>query len=128
MRFGVRGKLSPRFVGPFEILDKIGEVAYRLALPPALTSVHNVFHVSMLRKYIPDPNHVMEYEPLHLREDLTYEEVPIWIVDKKDQVLRHRTIPYIKVQWSNFNEREATWELEAEMKDKYPQLFELQVC
>ena len=87
MRFGIRGKLSPRFVDPFENLDKIEKVAYRLVLPPALSSVHNVFHVSMLMKYIPDPNHVVEYEPLHLREDLIYEEVPIRIVDQKDQVL-----------------------------------------
>ena len=89
MRFGVRGKLSPKYIGPFEILDRIGEVAYRLALPPALSSIHNVFHVSMLRKYIPDSSHVVSYEPLHLQKDLTYEEYPVRIVDKKDQVLRH---------------------------------------
>ncbi|XP_038985472.1 uncharacterized protein LOC120111701 [Phoenix dactylifera] len=124
MRFGVRGKLSPRYVGPFEILDKVGEVAYRLALPPALSSVHNIFHVSMLKKYVPDPSHVVAYEPLHLQEDLTYEEFPVRIVDRKDQVLRHRTIPFVKVQWNNHTEREATWELEEEMKVKYPQLFE----
>ena len=125
MRFGVRGKLSPRFVGPFEILDKVGEVAYRLALPPVISGVHNVFHVSMLRKYIPDPNHAIDYEPLQLQEDLTYEEVPLRIVDSKKQELRHRIIPYVKVQWSNHSEREATWELEAEMRTKYPQLFEI---
>ncbi|GMP34996.1 hypothetical protein CsSME_00027615 [Camellia sinensis var. sinensis] len=64
MRFGVRGKLSPRFIGPFEVLDRIGEVAYRLTLPPSLVGVHNVFHVLMLRKYIPNPNHVIDYAPL----------------------------------------------------------------
>ncbi|XP_073107195.1 uncharacterized protein [Elaeis guineensis] len=124
MRFGVRGKLSPKYIGPFEILDRIGEIAYRLALPPALSGVHNVFHVSMLRKYILDPSHVVSYEPLRLQKDLTYEEYPVRIVDKKDQVLRHRIIPYVKIQWSNHSEREATWELETEMKIKYPQLFE----
>ncbi|XP_077226462.1 uncharacterized protein LOC143859697 [Tasmannia lanceolata] len=124
MRFGVRGKLSPRFVGPYEILEKIGKVAYRLALPPSLSGVHNVFHVSMLRKYISDPNHVIELEPLNLREDLSFEEQPIRTVDCKDQVLRRRTILYVKVQWRNHSEREATWELEEKMKLKYMFLFE----
>ena len=74
MRFVKKGKLSPRYIGPFEILDRIGPVAYRVALPPALSSVHNVFHVSMLRKYVPDPTHVIDYEPLQFQEDLTYTE------------------------------------------------------
>ena len=87
MRFGVRGKLSPRYVGPFEVLDRVGEVAYRLALPPSLAGVHNVFHVSMLRKYVPDPSHIIELAPLWIKEDLTYEERPVRIVDRKDQVL-----------------------------------------
>ncbi|XP_077237181.1 uncharacterized protein LOC143878846 [Tasmannia lanceolata] len=97
MRFGVRGKLSPRFVGPYVILEKIGKVAYRLALPPSLSGVHNVFYVSMLRKYISDPNHVIELEPLNVREDLSFEEQHVRIVDRTDQVLRRRTIPYVKV-------------------------------
>ena len=124
MRFGVRGKLSPRYIGPFEILSRVGEVAYSLALPPILSGVHNVFHISMLRKYVSDPSHVIAYEPIQLRKDLSYEEHPVRIVDRKDQILRRRTIPYVKVQWNNHSEREATWELEGEMKTKYPQLFE----
>ena len=100
--------MSPRFVGPFEVLERMGKVAYRLALPPSLSGVHNVFHVSMLRKYIPDPNHVMDYEPLKLRDDLTYEEQPVKIVDKKEQELTRRTIRYVKVQWRNQSVREAT--------------------
>ena len=124
MRFGFQGKLSPRFVGHFEVLERMGKVAYRLALPPSLSGVHNVFHVSMLRKYIPDPSHVVEYEPLKLRDDLTYEEQPVKIVDKKEQELKRRTIHYVKVQWRNQSVREATWELEDEMKEKYPYLFE----
>ncbi|GMP39609.1 hypothetical protein CsSME_00010375 [Camellia sinensis var. sinensis] len=86
--------------------------------------VHNVFHVSMLRKYIPDPSHVIDHAPLQFKEDLTYEEHPIRIADRKEQVLRRRVIHYVKVQWSNHSEREATWELEDEMRQKYPQLFE----
>ncbi|XP_077249391.1 uncharacterized protein LOC143888889 [Tasmannia lanceolata] len=124
MRFGVGGKLSPRYVGPYEILEKIRKVAYRLALPPSLSGVHNAFHVSMLGKYTSDPNHVIELEPLNLREDLSFEEQPVRLVDRKDQVLRRRTIPYVKVQWQNHSEREATWELEEKMRSKYPFLFE----
>ena len=124
MRFGVREKLSPRYVGPFEVLDHVGEVAYRSTLPPSLAGVHNVFHVSMLRKYISDPSHIIELAPLQIREYLTYKEHPMRIVDRKDQVLRRRTIPYVKVQWSHHSEREATWELEETMRTQYTYLFE----
>ncbi|KAL5538035.1 hypothetical protein UlMin_044852 [Ulmus minor] len=79
MRFGKKGKLSPRYIGPFEILERIGKVAYKLALPSELSTVHNVFHVSMLRKYISDPSRVLESEPIEIREDLTYEEQPVQI-------------------------------------------------
>ena len=79
-RFGKKGKLRPRFIGPFEILQRIGKVAYRLALSPDLALVHNVFHVLMLRKYIPDPSHVREYEPIQVQEDLTYQEQPVQIL------------------------------------------------
>ena len=116
--------MSPHFVGPFEVLERMGKVAYRLVLPPSLSGVHNVFHVSMLRKYIPDPSHVVDYKPLKLRDDLTYEEQLVKIVDKKEQELKRHTIHYVKVQWRNQSVREATWELEDEMNEKYPYLFE----
>ena len=74
MRFDFRGKVSPRFVGLFEVLERMGKVTYRLALPPSLLGIHNVFHVSMLRKYVLDPSHVVDYEPLKLKDDLNYEE------------------------------------------------------
>ncbi|XP_073307232.1 uncharacterized protein [Primulina huaijiensis] len=90
VRFSKAGKLNPRYVGPFEILEKVGTLAYRLALPPNMSRIHNVFHVSQLRKYISDPSHVLEVEPLmiesNLGEELKYEEIPIRIVDTKDQV------------------------------------------
>ncbi|XP_073304105.1 uncharacterized protein [Primulina huaijiensis] len=127
VRFSKAGKLNPRYVGLFEILEKVGTLAYRLALPPSMSRIHNVFHVSQLRKYISDPSHMLEAEPLmiesNLGEELKYKEVPIRIVDTKDQVLRRRVIPYVKVQWSNHTEREATWELEKRMRDQYPYLF-----
>ena len=123
MRFRKKGKLSPRFVGPFEILKRIGKVAYELALPPTLAGVHNVFHVSMLRKYIPDPSHVLNYEPLKIKDNLIYEEVPIQILDRKDHVLRTKTIILVKVLWKNHTVEEASWEREDEMKSKYPELF-----
>ena len=123
MRFGKKGKLSPRFVGPFEILKRIGKVAYELALPPTLAGVHNVFHVSMLRKYIPNPSHVLNYEPLKIKGNLTYEEVPIQILDRKDHVLCTKTITLVKVLWKNHIVEEASWEREDEMKSKYPKLF-----
>ncbi|KAF5462749.1 hypothetical protein F2P56_018732 [Juglans regia] len=124
MRFGKKGKLSPRYVGPFEILDRIGPVAYRVAVPPALLGVHNVFHISMLRKYIPNPTHIIDYEPLQLQKNLTYTEEPMQIVETKEQVLRNRTILLVKVVWNNHAISEASWELEEEMPVKYPQLFD----
>ena len=84
------------------------EIAYRIALPPALSRVHNVFHESMLRKYIPDPSHVLSYEPLRIRDDLSYEEVPIEILDHKEQVLSNRTISWVKVLWKNHLLKEAS--------------------
>ena len=79
MRFGKKGNLSPRYVGPFEILERVGSVAYRVALPPTLSRLHNVFHVSMLRRYVTDPSHILSYEPLQVKETLSYEEVPVQI-------------------------------------------------
>ncbi|XP_062114051.1 uncharacterized protein LOC133825072 [Humulus lupulus] len=96
-RFGKKEKLSPIIVGPFEILERIGQVPFRLALPPALSGVHHVFHVSMLRKYVLDSSHVLSHETLSLHEDLSYEENPIHILDKKDKVLRNKNIPLFKV-------------------------------
>ncbi|PKA66001.1 hypothetical protein AXF42_Ash010410 [Apostasia shenzhenica] len=89
MRFGKKGKLSPRYIGPFEILKRVGNVAYRLALPPKMMDFHNVFHVSMLRKYEPDPSHVLSQQDIEIKRDMSYIEKPIGILDRKDQVLRN---------------------------------------
>ncbi|XP_073298321.1 uncharacterized protein [Primulina huaijiensis] len=101
VRFSKAGKLNPRYVGLFEIFQKVGTLACRLALPPNMSIIYNVFHVSQLRKYIPDPSHVLEVELLliegNLGEELKYKEIPIRIVDTKEQVLRQHIIPYVKV-------------------------------
>ena len=128
LRFGKTNKLSPRFVWPFEILEKIGSAAYRAALPPALSKIHNVFHISNLRKYIPDSKHVIEYEPLQIQENLSYEEIPIKILDRKEQVLRTKTIPIVKVLWRNHSTEETTWEAEEETRQKYLNLFVEGMC
>ena len=97
MRFGKRGKLSPRYIGPYEIIERVGSLAYRLALPPELARIHNVFHVSMLRKYIADPSHVLQEQPISLTRDLSYEEEPVQILDRREKVLRTKSISLVKV-------------------------------
>ncbi|KAL5540026.1 hypothetical protein UlMin_046190 [Ulmus minor] len=115
MRFGKKGKLSPRFIGPYEILERIGKTAYQLALPPSLSAVHNVFHVSMLKKYVHDPSHVLQQEPVEIDEKLSYEERPVEILDRKSKELMNKTIHLVKVLWRNHTVEEATWEREDEM-------------
>ncbi|KAL0546671.1 hypothetical protein IC582_016583 [Cucumis melo] len=124
LRFERRGKLSPRFVGPFEILERIGPVAYRLALPPSLSTVHDVFHVSMLRTYVSDPSHVVDYEPLEIDENLSYVEQPVEVLAREVKTLRNKQIPLVKVLWRNHRVEEATWEREDDMRSRYPELFE----
>ncbi|XP_073120800.1 uncharacterized protein [Henckelia pumila] len=99
-RFGKKGKLSPRFIGTYEILDKVGDLAYRLELPPALSGIHDVFHVSMLRKYEPDASHILRPDEAELDETLSYFERPIQVLDHKEKQLRNKSIPLVKVQWS----------------------------
>ena len=122
-RFGKKGKLSPRSVGPFEILRRVGKVAYELALPPQMEHIHNVFHVSMLKKYNPDSKHVIEYEPVELEADLSYVEMPVEILDRKEKVLRNKVVKLVRVLWRNPKVEESTWELESDMREKYPHLF-----
>ena len=123
LRFGKRGKLSPRYNGPYRIVERIGEVAYRFELPYDLDRIHDVFHVSMLCKYIPDPSHVLTEQPMEIQENLTYEEEPVQILDRREQVLRNKTIPLVKILWRSHTVEEATWEPEAQMRSHYPQLF-----
>ena len=97
MRFGKRGKLSPRYIGPFEVLKRVGEVAYELALPPGLSGVHPLFHVSMLKKYHGDGNHIIRWDSVHIDENLSYEEDRVAILDREIRKLRSREIASIEV-------------------------------
>ncbi|XP_043717614.1 uncharacterized protein LOC122665528 [Telopea speciosissima] len=115
LRFGKKGKLSPRYIGPYEILARIGPMAYRLALPPSLVSVHDVFHIFMLRKYIADPTHVLTQELPELSEDLTYVEEPVKIVERNEHNLRNPVVSYVKVRWRNHSDEEASRERESEI-------------
>ena len=108
IRFGKQGKLSPRYIGPFEIVERIGPVAYRLDFPDELSRVHNVFHISMLRKYISDPSHVLETPKIELRDDLSYKERPVQILGREEKELRNKTISLVKVLWRNHLVKEAT--------------------
>ena len=123
VRFGKRGKLSPRFIGPFEILERIGTVAYRLALPPSMSGVHEVFHVSMIWKYTPYPPHVVDWGHIEVDTDGTFEEGPVCILDSRDQVLRRKTLRIVKVLWRHYGVEESTWEREDTMRATYHFLF-----
>ena len=124
IRFGKRGKLSPRYIRPFEVLERVGAVAYRLALPPSLSTVHEVFHVSMLRKYTPDPTHIVDWGELVVDADGTFEEGPVRIMDSREQVLCGKTVRLVKVLWQHRGVEEATWEREDTVRANYPFLFE----
>ena len=108
MRFGKNCKLSPRFIGPYEVIEKVGPMAYKLALPPDLKKIYNVFHVSMLRRYRYDPSHVISSDTIELRPDLTYEEEPVEILAWEVKELRNKKILIVKVLWRNHKTEEAT--------------------
>jgi hypothetical protein len=119
-RFGMKGKLAPRYIGPFPILEKCGTVAYKLDLPPSLARVHDTFHVSQLKKYLKAPVDIMLPEVTPLEADLSYPKHPIKILDQKDHVTMRKTIKFFKIQWNNHTEEEATWESEDFLHSRYP--------
>ncbi len=125
LRFGKKDKLSLRFIGPYDVIERVGPVAYKLALPPELDKIHNVFHVSMLRRYRSDPSHVISAEEIIVQPDLTYEEEPVRILAREVKKLRNKRISLVKVLWRHHNTEEATWESKETMRQQFPQLFTL---
>ncbi|XP_070015568.1 uncharacterized protein [Nicotiana sylvestris] len=124
MRFGKKGKLSPWCIGPFEVLERVGEVAYRLALPHTLSGVHPVFHVPMFQMYSSDLSHVLDFSTVQLEGDLTYDMESVSILDWQVRKLRSKNIASMKVQWKGQLVEEATWETDQEMQSRYSHLFE----
>ncbi|XP_016185475.1 uncharacterized protein LOC107627128 [Arachis ipaensis] len=116
-------KLNPRFIEPFEILRRFGLVAYQVALPPHLSNLHDVFHVSQLLKYTSNGAHVLEPESVELRENLTFQVTPVRIDDTSVKKLRGKEVSLVKVAWKRAGVEEHTWELESEMRKDYPELF-----
>ncbi|WVZ93134.1 LOW QUALITY PROTEIN: hypothetical protein U9M48_039140, partial [Paspalum notatum var. saurae] len=119
-RFGVKGKLAPRYVGPFKISEKCGPVAYRLELPPRLAAVHDIFHVSQLKRCLRVPEEEIDTSQVQIEPDLTYEARPVKVLDRKQRSTRRSTVTMYKVQWSEHTEEEATWETEEYLRTKYP--------
>jgi hypothetical protein len=122
-RFKVKGKLAPRFIGPFMIFRRVGEMAYQLELPNSLSDVHNVFDVSQLKKCLRVPKEQLSIDELSVQGDLTYTEYPVKILDTLTRVTRNKVIKMCKVQWSHHGEDEATWEREEELCIDFPHLF-----
>ncbi|KAF3627278.1 hypothetical protein FXO38_28845 [Capsicum annuum] len=124
MRLGKKGKLSPRYIGPYRIVKKIGGVAYELELPANLGFVHSVFHISMLKKCIGDHSLVLPVEEIKVTDSLSYEEEPVAILDRKVRNLRSKEIASVKVLWRNQKVEEVTWELKDDMRNRYPNLLD----
>jgi hypothetical protein len=122
-RFGVKGKLAPCYIGPYQIQARCGEVAYQLSLPENMSVVHDVFHMSQLKKFLRVPEEQLPMEDLKVQEDLTYVEKPMQILETADRVTRRNTIRMCKVKLGHHSEEEATWEREDDLRAKYPELF-----
>jgi hypothetical protein len=123
-RFGVKGKLAPRYVGPFEILEICGSVAFHLQLPPQLAAIHAIFHVSQLRKCVKVPIEVIDSQTIEIEPDLTYTEHPIRVLDTKERSTRRETIRIFKIQWNRHTEGEATWETESYLQHNFPDFLQ----
>ena len=124
-RFGRQGKLAPRYIGPFRIIERIGAVSYRLDLPAQMSSVHDVFHVSMLKKHLRDDEQqrVIKSPEIEIQDDLTVIEVPVCILARENKKLRNKVIPLVKVQWNRQGTEEISWEREEDVRRDYPHLF-----
>jgi hypothetical protein len=118
-RFGMKGKLAPHYIRSFPILEKCGLMAYKLELPPPLAGVHDIFHISQLKKCLKAAVDVVLPEVTPLKVDLTYPKHPIKILDQKDRVTRGKTIKFFRVQWINHSKEEATWESEDFLRSRH---------
>ena len=118
--FGVKGKLAPRYVGPYEITEECGPVAYRLRLPSRLAAIHNVFHISQLKKCVRVPTEIIDQQEILVEPDLSYTEYPLRILDQKERGTRRKVVKMYKIQWSHHTEEEATWETEDYLNRHYP--------
>ncbi|GJT79024.1 hypothetical protein Tco_1045749 [Tanacetum coccineum] len=123
VRFGKKEKLAPRFVGPFEIIEKVGPVAYRLDLPEKLNGVHDTFHLSNLKKCLADPTLQVPLDEIRVDDKLNFVEVPVEILEREIKKLKRSMIATVKVRWNSKRGPEYTWECEDQMKLKYPHLF-----
>ncbi|WMV18810.1 hypothetical protein MTR67_012195 [Solanum verrucosum] len=124
MRFDKKGKLSPRYIGPYRISKRMGNVAYELELPQVLPVVHPMFHISMLKNCMGDPSLIIPTQNIEIKDGLSYEEIPVQILDRQVRKLRTKEVASVKVLWRNQFVEEATWEAEENMKKRYPHLFE----
>jgi hypothetical protein len=122
-RFRVKGKFAPRYISPFQIIQKCGKVAYKLKLPEQLSAIHNVFHVSQMKKCLEVPDQVVDVDGVELKPGLTYSEHPIRVLDQKDRVTRSRTTKWYMIQWNQHSEEEATWESENYLLENFLEFF-----
>jgi hypothetical protein len=118
--FGIKGKLAPCYIVPYPIIDKYGPTSYQVELPVRLTGVHNVFHVSQLKRCLKPPTDVVIEDIIPLELDLTYKAYPIKILDQQDRVTRNKTTRFYKIQWNEHSKDEATWECEDFLRANYP--------
>jgi hypothetical protein len=122
-RFGIKGKLAPRYIGPYPIIDKYGPTSYQVELPAKLSGAHNVFHVSQLKRFLKPPTDMVIEDTITLKPDLTYKTYPIKVPDQKDQVTRNKTTRFYKIQWNEHSKDEAMWECEDFLWANYPEFL-----
>ena len=123
-RFGVKRKLAPRYIGPYQIIARKGPIAYQLQLPPEMKAIFSVFHVSQLKKCLRVPEEAIESTSIKIQSDLTYEERPIKVLEEMERVTRSKVTKFYKVVWNNHSEHDATWEREDYLHEVYPSLYE----
>jgi hypothetical protein len=122
-RFSIKGKLAPHYIGPYSIIDKYGPTSYQVELPVRLSGVHNVFHVSQLKRCLKPPTDVVIEDTIPLESDLTYKAYPIKVLNQQDRVTCNKTTRFYKIQWNDHSEDEAAWEHEEFLQSNYPEFL-----